>query len=115
MGTHLERAVSLHFLMSVSHAPHGSRCSGVSCHPHSHPCASLLEFTSLTLYFDLSFTVLSLVFPLMHFEQHTELDNLITMKNMRTSANKGSNDAYDVDTSLTPRSRGVGTPGGQAR
>ena len=24
---HLERAVSLHLLMSVSHAPHGSRCS----------------------------------------------------------------------------------------
>ena len=37
----------------------------------------------------------------MHFEQHTELDNLITMQNLRTSANKGSNDAYDVHTSLT--------------
>ena len=32
----------------------------------------------------------------------TELDNLITMQhNPRTSANKGSNDAYDVHTSLT--------------
>ena len=37
----------------------------------------------------------------MHPEQHTELDNLITMKNLRTSVNKGSNDAYDVHTSLT--------------
>ena len=37
----------------------------------------------------------------MHFEQHTELDNLITMQNLRTSANKGSNNAYDVHTSLT--------------
>ena len=37
----------------------------------------------------------------MHFEQHTELDNLITMQNLRTSANKESNDAYDVHTSLT--------------
>ena len=37
----------------------------------------------------------------MHLEQHTELDNLITMQNLRTSANKGSNDAYDVHTSLT--------------
>ena len=37
----------------------------------------------------------------MHFEQHTELDNLIAMQNLRTSANKGSNDAYDVHTSLT--------------
>ena len=37
----------------------------------------------------------------MHREQHTELDNLITMQhNLRTSA-KGSNDAYDVHTSLT--------------
>ena len=33
---------------------------------------------------------------LMHPEQHTELDNLITVQhNLRTSA-KGSNDAYDV-------------------
>ena len=37
----------------------------------------------------------------MHFEQHTELDNLIAMQNLRTSANKGSNDAHDVHTSLT--------------
>ena len=37
----------------------------------------------------------------MHLEQHTELDNLITMRNLRTSANKESNDAYDVHTSLT--------------
>ena len=37
----------------------------------------------------------------MHFEQQTELDNLIAMQNLRTSANKGSNDAYDVAFSLT--------------
>ena len=37
----------------------------------------------------------------MHFEQRTELDNLIAMQNLRTSANKGSNDAYDVSVSLT--------------
>ena len=37
----------------------------------------------------------------MHSEQHTELDNLITMQsNLRNSA-KGSNDAHDVHTSLT--------------
>ena len=48
---------------------------------------------------DLSFTILFLFFPLMHFEQHTELDNLIAMQNLRTSANKGSNDAYDVSVS----------------
>ena len=68
-----------------------------SCHPCT--CASLLEFTSLTLYYDLSFTIFFLFFLLMHFEQHTELDNRIAMSNLRTSANKGSNDAYDVHTS----------------
>ena len=35
-----------------------------SCHPCT--CASLLEFTSLTLHFDLSFTIFSLFFPLTH-------------------------------------------------
>ena len=49
---------------------------------------------------DLSLTILSLFFPLMHFEQHTELDNLIAMQNLRTSANEESNDAYDVSVSL---------------
>ena len=37
----------------------------------------------------------------MHPELPTELDNLIAMQNLRTSANKGSNDAYDVSVSLT--------------
>ena len=82
-----------------SHAPRGSSLSLVTCHPCT--CASLLEFTSLFFYFDLSFTVLSFFFPLLHFELHTELDNLIAMQNMRNSANKGSNDAYDVSASLT--------------
>ena len=41
------------------------------------------------------------LFPLMHFELHTELGNLIAMQNLRTSANKGSNDAYDGSVSLT--------------
>ena len=70
-----------------------------SCHPCT--CASLFEFTSLTVYFDLSFTNFSLFFPLMHFEQHTELDNMISIESLCSSANKGSDDAYDVSTSLT--------------
>ena len=41
----------------------------------------------------------------MHFEEQTELDNLIAMQNLRTSANKGSNDAYDVSVSLTQIAR----------
>ena len=52
-------------------------------------------------YFDLSFTVFSHFFLLMHFELHTEFDNLIAMQNLRCSANKESDDAYDVHTSLT--------------
>ena len=64
-----------------------------------HERFSLSSFS--TLYFDLSFTILFHFFLLMHLEQHTELDNLITMQNLRTSANKGSNDAYDVTLSLT--------------
>ena len=66
-----------------SHAPLGSSLSLVTCHPCT--CASLLEFTSLFFYFDLSFTVLSFFFPLLHFELHTELDNLIAMQNLRIS------------------------------
>ena len=88
-----------HFVHLVSHAPHGSSLSLVTCHPYT--CAFLLEFTSLFLYFDLSFPVFFFSFPLLHFELHTELDNLIVMQNLRNSANKGSNDAYDVHTFLT--------------
>ena len=77
-----------------SHAPHGSSLSLVTCHPCT--CASLLEFTSLFFYFDLSFPVFFFSFHLLHFELHTELDNLIAMQNLRNSANKGSDDAYDV-------------------
>ena len=63
-------------------------------------CVSL-DLTILPFYFDLTFTVLFHFSFLMHPEQHTELDTLITMQhNLRTSA-KGSNDAYDVHTSLT--------------
>ena len=40
---------------------------------------------------------------LMHFEQYTELDNLIAMQNLHTSANNWSNDAYDVSVSLTEK------------
>ena len=97
---HALRARSLRFSFDVvSHAPSGS--SSESRHViHVHVRLSLSSPLS-TLYFDLSFTILFHFFLLMHLEQHTELDNLITMQNLRTSANKGSNDAYDVHTSLT--------------
>ena len=70
-------------------------------HVHSHTWAFLLDFTFLPSCFDLSFTVLFHFSFRMHLDQYTELDNLITMQDLRTSANKGSNDAYDVHTSLT--------------
>ena len=86
--------------------------SFMSCHMHLvaqvwvsshviHVHVRLFEFSSPIFYFDMSFTVLSFFFPLLHFELHTELDNLIAMQNLRISANKGSNDAYDFHTSLT--------------
>ena len=96
-----ERAIFVTLFDIGSHAPHGSRCSWVSLHHHSHPCASLFEFASLFFYFDLSFTIFSFFFLLLHFELHTEFDNLIAMQNLRTSADKESNDAYDVSVSLT--------------
>ena len=70
-----------------SHAPRGSSLSLITCHPCT--CASLLEFNSLFFYFDLSFTVLSFFFPLLHFELHPELDNLIAMQNLRTLREQG--------------------------
>ena len=82
-----------------SHALLGSSLSLFTCHPCT--CASLLELTSLFFYFDLSFTVISFFFPLLHYKLHTELDNLITMQNLRNSANMGSDDAFDVHTFLT--------------
>ena len=77
----------LQFVHLVSHAPHGSSLSLVTCHPCS--CAFLLDFDFLLFCFDLSFPVFFFSFHLLHFEQHTELDNLIAMQNLRTSANKG--------------------------
>ena len=38
---------------------------------------------------------------LLHSELYPELDNLIVMESLCYSANKGSDDAYDVSTSLT--------------
>ena len=40
-------------------------------------------------------------FHLLHCELYSELDNLIAMESLCYSANKGSDDAYDVSTSLT--------------
>ena len=88
-----------HFVHLVSHASHGSSLSLVTCHPCS--CAFLLEFDFILFYFHLSFLVFFFSFHLLHFELYPELDNLIVMESLCYSANKGSDDAYDVSTSLT--------------
>ena len=87
-----------------SHALRGSRSE--SCHViHVHVRLSLSSPLSSTLI--CSSPSSPFFFPLMHFEQHTEHDNLIAMQNLLTSANKGSNDACDVHTSqvMSPTSR----------
>ena len=72
-----------------------------SFHPHTiHERLSLTSPSSL-FYFDLTFPVLFHFSILMHPEQHTDLDNLITMQHNLCNSAKGSNDAYDVSTSLT--------------
>ena len=63
----------------------------------------MLSHTSLAQ--DLSlllFPVFFFSFHLLHCELYSELDNLIAMESLcYYSANKGSDDAYDVSTSLT--------------
>ena len=54
------------------------------------------SFTSTCLFLSSSFS-----FRLLHCELFSELDNLIAMESLCDSANKGSDDAYDVSTSLT--------------
>ena len=65
-----------------------------------HWLAHFLE-SLLLLYFHLSFHVSFFSFHLLHCELYSELDNLIAMQNLCYSANKWSDDAYDVSTSLT--------------
>ena len=72
----------------------------LSFYLHSHPWAHLLE-SLLFFYFHLSFPVFFFSFHLLHCELYSELDNLIAMESLCYSANKGSDDACDVSTSLT--------------
>ena len=62
------RARNLCHTFIVSHAPHGSSLSLVTCHPCT--CASLLEFDFLLFYFDLSFPVFFSSSHFLHFELH---------------------------------------------
>ena len=101
-----ERALC-HTLFILSHMHSLAQVLSLTSHPRSYPCAHLLE-SLLLFYIDLSFPVFFFSFHLLHCELYTELDNLIAMEILCHSADKGSNDAYDVSPSLTPR----GTPDG---
>ena len=70
----------------------------IICHPRSYPRAHLFD-SPLPFYFYLFFLVFS--FNLLHSELYPELDNPIVMESLCYSANKGSEDAYDVSTSLS--------------
>ena len=95
---HERRARTLVHLFILSHVTLAQDLSLIICHPRS--CAFLLE-SLLLFYFHLSFPVFSFSFHLLHCELYSELDNLIAMESLCYSANKGSDDAYDVSTSLT--------------
>ena len=93
---HVERTLS--HLMS-SHTSLAQDLSLVISHPRSYPWAHLLD-SPPPFYFYLFFTVF-FSFYLLHSELYTELDNPIVMESLCYSANKGSEDAYAVSTSLT--------------
>ena len=82
-----------------SHTSLAQDLSLIICHPRSYAWAHLFE-SILLFYFHLSFPVF-FSFHLLHSEQYPELDNPIVMEILCYSANKESNDAYDVSTSLT--------------
>ena len=95
----VERARRAHFFTVdvVSHLI-GSSPESFHNHLHSHPWRTLFD-SLLPFYFYLFFPVFS--FYLLHSELYPELDNPIVMESLCYSANKESEDAYDVSTSLT--------------
>ena len=84
MSSHTSLAQDLSLVINISIVIHGR--------------TSLSRLSSF--YFHLFFPVF-FSFHLLHSEQYPELDNLIVMESLCYSANKGSDDAYDVSTSLT--------------
>ena len=95
----VERARRAHsFTLDVVSHLMAQDLSLVISHPRSYPGAHLLD-SPLPFYFHLFFPVFS--FNLLHSELYPELDNPIVMESLCYSANKGSDDAYDVSTSLT--------------
>ena len=85
----------------------GSSPESFHNHLHSHPWVHLLD-SPLPFYFYLFFPVFS--FYLLHSELYPELDNPIVMESQCYSANKGSEDAYDVSTAPTHTTHNTPTP-----
>ena len=95
----VERARRAHsFTLDVVSHLIGSSPESCHNHLHSHPWRTLFD-SLLPFYFHLFFPVFS--FYLLHSELYPELDNPIVMESLCYSANKESEDAYDVSTSLT--------------
>ena len=95
----VERARRAHsFTLDVVSHLIGSSPESCHNHLHSHPWRTLFD-SLLPFYFHLFFPVFS--FYLLHSELYSELDNPIVMESLCYSANKESEDAYDVSTSLT--------------
>ena len=93
-----ERARRAHsFTLDVVSHLIGSSPESFHNHLHSHPWAHLFD-SLLPFYFHLLLPVFS--FYLLHSELYPELDNPIVLESLCYSANKGSEDAYDVSTSL---------------
>ena len=98
-----ESAQSLsHFVHLVSHAPHGSSLSLVTCHPCT--CASLLEFDFLLFYFDLSFPSSSST------STCPSLSSSFPSTSCTASCTLSSTTRSPCKTCASPRTRGVTTP-----
>ena len=96
----VERARRAHsFTLDVVSHLIGSSPESFHNHLHSHPWAHLYD-SHLPFYFYL-FLPVSFFFYLLHSELYPELDNPIVMEILFHSANKESEVAYDVSTSLT--------------
>ena len=97
----VERARRAHsFTLDVVSHLIGSSPESHHNHLYSHPWRTLFD-SLLPFYIYLFFPVLFFSFHLLHSELYSELDNPIVMESLCYSANKESEDAYDVSTSLT--------------
>ena len=81
-----------------SHTSSGSSCESLHKPSPYHPWRTLFD-SLLPFYFYLFLPVFSFYF--LHSELYSELDNPIVMESLCYSANKESEDAYDVSVSLT--------------